>query len=217
MRMGPFGASAQAAVANSITAYGLFQPDTIMASQWADRNRPNLDSGEKRLWLAVLEAAVLEIRFGPHRLADAAMAWVNSEDRKYPGAFELVCDVVDCDASRIRSEMTQVYAARTWGQMLRRRTPGVPQQFSLVRRVKLAITRRPPYHGAFTAHDVAGMPSLRGITLKQAQRECSRLAEEGFLDRIGNGRYMRRVMPRAAKPKRRTVKMGSPRMLQVAG
>ena len=69
-----------------------------------------LSSGERRLMLAVLEDAlrtVLRARLG--RSSDTwvreELCWFMSEDRSHPFAFEVICDVLDLDASWLRRRL----------------------------------------------------------------------------------------------------------------
>ena len=73
----------------------------------AVRHAAPLACGERRLMLAVLEDAlrtVLNARVG--RSSDAwvrdELRWLMSEDRSHPFAFEVICDVLDLDASWLR-------------------------------------------------------------------------------------------------------------------
>ena len=81
-------------------------PETARAARHADP----LACGERRLMLAVLEDAlrtVLSARVG--RSCDAwvreEMRWFMSEDRSHPFAFEVICDVLDLDASWLRARL----------------------------------------------------------------------------------------------------------------
>jgi len=69
-----------------------------------------LACGERRLMLAVLEDAlrtVLSARVG--RSSDSwvqdELRWFMSEDRSHPFAFEVICDVLDLDASWVRRRL----------------------------------------------------------------------------------------------------------------
>ena len=81
-------------------------PETDRAVRHADP----LACGERRLMLAVLEDAlrtVLSARVG--RSCDAwvreELRWFMSEDRSHPFAFEVICDVLDLDASWLRARL----------------------------------------------------------------------------------------------------------------
>ena len=74
------------------------------------RHADPLACGERRLMLAVLEDAlrtVLSARVG--RSCDAwvreELRWFMSEDRSHPFAFEVICDVLDLDASWLRRRL----------------------------------------------------------------------------------------------------------------
>jgi hypothetical protein len=89
---------------------GLFQPDTLLPSQYFDRfrRRSQLD-GERRLMLAVLEDAVDMYRKhvaapeGRNReLFLDAEAWIDDDDRTWVFAFLNLCDVLDLDGEYLR-------------------------------------------------------------------------------------------------------------------
>lgn len=89
---------------------GLFQPDTILPTQYFDRLRRRTEyDGERRLMIAVLEDAVDVYR----KLAGArdnrrralfedAEAWLESSDRSWIFSFENICDVLGLDAGYLR-------------------------------------------------------------------------------------------------------------------
>jgi hypothetical protein len=88
---------------------GLFQPDTLLPSQYFDRfrRRSQLD-GERRLMLAVLEDAVDMYRKhcgtqGRNRaLFLDAEAWIDDDDRTWMFSFLNLCDVLDLDGEYLR-------------------------------------------------------------------------------------------------------------------
>jgi len=89
---------------------GLFQPDTLLPSQYFDRfrRRHQLD-GERRLMLAVLEDAVdmyrkhVAARDGRNRqLFLDAEQWIDDDDRTWVFSFLNLCDVLDLDGEYIR-------------------------------------------------------------------------------------------------------------------
>jgi hypothetical protein len=88
---------------------GLFQPDTLLPSQYFDRfrRRSQLD-GERRLMLAVLEDAVDMYRKhcgtqGRNRaLFLDAEAWIDDDDRTWVFSFLNLCDVLDLDGEYLR-------------------------------------------------------------------------------------------------------------------
>lgn len=89
---------------------GLFQPDTILPTQYFDRLRRRTEyDGERRLMIAVLEDAVdvyrklAGARDNRRRaLFDDAEAWLESNDRSWIFSFENICDVLGLDASYLR-------------------------------------------------------------------------------------------------------------------
>ena len=89
---------------------GLFQPDTLLPSQYFDRfrRRSQLD-GERRLMLAVLEDAVEMYRkhvgAGDGRngqLFRDAEEWIDDDDRAWIFSFLNLCDVLDLDGEYLR-------------------------------------------------------------------------------------------------------------------
>jgi hypothetical protein len=88
----------------------IFEPDTLLASQYFDRvrHRTAAGDGERRLMAAVLEDAVriyLKHAGGPgerDKLFRETEAWIEERgaDRLY--AFENVCAVLDLDADYLR-------------------------------------------------------------------------------------------------------------------
>jgi hypothetical protein len=90
----------------------LFQPDTLMPSQYFDRIRRRATfDGERRLMVAILEDAVEVYRKQAgasvhdrkrRQLFDDAEAWIESADRSWIYAFENICDVLGIDAEYLR-------------------------------------------------------------------------------------------------------------------
>ena len=88
---------------------GLFQPDTLLPSQYFDRFRRRSQlEGERRLMLAVLEDAVDMYRKhcgtqGRNRgLFLDAEAWIDDDDRTWMFSFLNLCDVLDLDGEYLR-------------------------------------------------------------------------------------------------------------------
>jgi hypothetical protein len=89
---------------------GLFQPDTLLPSQYFDRvRRRGQYDGERRLMIAILEDAVDTYRkqAGAHdpRGQQAfleAEEWFDDVDRTWLYSFENICDVLDLDADYLR-------------------------------------------------------------------------------------------------------------------
>jgi hypothetical protein len=88
---------------------GLFQPDTLLPSQYFDRfRRRGQLGGERRLMLAVLEDAVDMYRKhcgtqGRNRaLFLDAEAWIDDDDRTWMFSFLNLCDVLDLDGEYLR-------------------------------------------------------------------------------------------------------------------
>jgi hypothetical protein len=89
---------------------GLFQPDTILPTQYFDRLRRRTEyDGERRLMIAVLEDAVDVYRklagardSRRRALFEDAEAWLESNDRTWIFSFENICDVLGLDAGYLR-------------------------------------------------------------------------------------------------------------------
>ena len=89
---------------------GLFQPDTLLPSQFFDRVRRRSEhDGERRLMIAVLEDAVDVYRkqagtLDPRgsQLFREAEEWLEDPDRTWLFSFQNICDVLDIDADYLR-------------------------------------------------------------------------------------------------------------------
>ena len=89
---------------------GLFQPDTLLPSQFFDRMRRRSEhDGERRLMIAVLEDAVDVYRKQAgardprgQELFQAAEVWIEDTDRTWLFSFQNICDVLDIDADYLR-------------------------------------------------------------------------------------------------------------------
>src|SRR5919201_851563 len=89
---------------------GLFQPDTLLPSQFFDRVRRRSEhDGERRLKIAVLEDAVDVYRKQAgatdprgQELFREAEAWLEDPDRTWLFSFQNICDVLDMDADFLR-------------------------------------------------------------------------------------------------------------------
>jgi len=88
----------------------LFQPDTLLPSQYFDRIRRRASfDGERRLMVAILEDAVDVYRKQAgardrkrRQLFEDAEAWIESSDTSWIFSFENICDVLAIDASYVR-------------------------------------------------------------------------------------------------------------------
>src|SRR5713101_7236360 len=88
----------------------LFQPDTLLPSQFFDRMRRRVEhDGERRLMIAVLEDAVDVYRKQAaaqeargQQLLREAEEWIEDRDRTWLFSFENICDVLDIDAEYLR-------------------------------------------------------------------------------------------------------------------
>jgi hypothetical protein len=97
---------------------GLFQPDTLLPSQFFDRMRRRSEhDGERRLMIAVLEDAVDVYRKQAgakdprgQELFQAAEVWIEDTDRTWLFSFQNICDVLDIDAEYLRGGL------RLWKQ-----------------------------------------------------------------------------------------------------
>jgi hypothetical protein len=112
---------------------GLFQPDTLLPSQFFDRLRRRSEyDAERRLMIAVLEDAVDVYRKqagarDPRgvQLFDEAEEWIENTDRTWLFSFENICDVLDIDSSYVRRglhEWKKRGEAGQRGQMVTLRT-----------------------------------------------------------------------------------------------
>src|SRR5881409_106123 len=89
---------------------GLFQPDTLLPSQFFDRVRRRSEhDGERRLMIAVLEHAVDVYRKQAgakdprgQQLFQEAEVWIEDSDRSWLFSFQNICDVLDIDADYLR-------------------------------------------------------------------------------------------------------------------
>jgi hypothetical protein len=88
----------------------IFQPDTLLPSQFFDRVRRRTEhDGERRLMIAVLEDAVDVYRKqaaatderGAQLFAEAE-EWIEDPDRSWLFSFQNICDVLDIDADYLR-------------------------------------------------------------------------------------------------------------------
>jgi hypothetical protein len=94
----------------------LFQPDTLLPSQYFDRIRRRASfDGERRLMVAILEDAVEVYRKQAgatdrkrRQLFEDAEAWIESADTKWIFSFENICDVLGIHATYLRRGL------RTW-------------------------------------------------------------------------------------------------------
>jgi len=99
----------------------IFQPDTLLPSQFFDRVRRRTEhDGERRLMIAVLEDAVDVYRKQAgardprgEQLFQEAEAWIDDPDRAWLFSFQNICDVLDIDADYLRRGL------RAWKQRLR--------------------------------------------------------------------------------------------------
>ena len=88
----------------------LFQPDTLMPSQYFDRLRRRTEyEGERRLLIAVLEDAVDVYRkqagardLRGQELFREAEEWIENPEKNWLFSFENICDVLDIDANYLR-------------------------------------------------------------------------------------------------------------------
>ena len=89
---------------------GLFQPDTLLPSQFFDRVRRRSEhDGERRLMIAVLEDAVDVYRkqagardARAQQLFHEAEEWIEDADQSWLFSFQNICDVLGLDADYLR-------------------------------------------------------------------------------------------------------------------
>ena len=106
----------------------LFQPDTLLPSQYFDRIRRRASfDGERRLMVAILEDAVEVYRKQAgatdrkrRQLFDDAEAWIESGDTKWIFSFENICDVLGIHAAYLRRGLRvwKTQAGGTRGQVV---------------------------------------------------------------------------------------------------
>ena len=96
----------------------LFQPDTLLPSQYFDRIRRRASyDGERRLMVAILEDAVEVYRKQAgardrkrRQLFEDAEAWIDSPDKSWIFSYENICEVLGIDAEYLRKGL------RVWKQ-----------------------------------------------------------------------------------------------------
>jgi hypothetical protein len=96
----------------------LFQPDTLLPSQYFDRIRRRASAdGERRLMVAILEDAVDVYRTQAgardrkrRQVFEDAEAWIESADKSWIFSYENICDVLSIDAGYLRKGL------RAWKQ-----------------------------------------------------------------------------------------------------
>ena len=96
----------------------LFQPDTLMPSQYFDRIRRRASfDGERRLMVAILEDAVDVYRKQAgardrkrRQLFEDAESWIESADKSWFFSFENICDMLSIDVDYLRKGL------RVWKQ-----------------------------------------------------------------------------------------------------
>jgi len=100
----------------------LFQPDTLLPSQYFDRVRRRASSdGERRLMVAILEDAVDVYRKQAgardrkrRQLFEDAEAWIESPDTTWIFSYQNICDVLGIDAAYLRKGL-RVWKAKAGG------------------------------------------------------------------------------------------------------
>ncbi len=101
----------------------LFQPDTLLPSQYFDRIRRRASAdGERRLMVAILEDAVdvyrkqAGARDRKRRLLFMdAEEWIESPDRSWIFSYENICDVLGIDAAYLRKGL-RAWKVRAGGE-----------------------------------------------------------------------------------------------------
>jgi hypothetical protein len=102
----------------------LFQPDTLMPSQYFDRiRRRSQHDGERRLMIAVLEDAVDVYRKQAgardprgRGLFEDAEDWIEDTSKSWLYSFENICDVLDIDADYLRRGLHALKARAVQGR-----------------------------------------------------------------------------------------------------
>jgi hypothetical protein len=101
----------------------LFQPDTLLPSQYFDRIRRKASvDGERRLMVAILEDAVDVYRKQAaardrkrRQLFDDAEAWIESADTSWIFSYENICDVLGIDSAYLRNGL-RAWKAKVGGE-----------------------------------------------------------------------------------------------------
>jgi len=96
----------------------LFQPDTLLPSQYFDRIRRRASSdGERRLMVAILEDAVDVYRKQAgardrkrRQMFEDAEGWIESPDKSWIFSYENICEMLGIDAEYLRKGL------RVWKQ-----------------------------------------------------------------------------------------------------
>jgi hypothetical protein len=100
----------------------LFQPDTLLPSQYFDRIRRRASAdGERRLMVAILEDAVDVYRKQAgardrkrRQLFEDAEAWIESTDTSWIFSYQNICDVLGIDGQYLRKGL-RAWKARAGG------------------------------------------------------------------------------------------------------
>jgi len=96
----------------------LFQPDTLLPSQYFDRIRRKASAdGERRLMVAILEDAVDVYRKQAgardrkrRQMFEDAESWIESADKSWIFSYENICEVLGIDCDYVRKGL------RVWKQ-----------------------------------------------------------------------------------------------------
>ena len=98
-------------VLRSFEAPGL-EPETILPEQFFRRSGES--SPERRLMLAVLEEALLDVRRSANRrtlrmrrLADEVEGWFAANDEGWPCSFLRICHALGLDAAAVRTRLAR--------------------------------------------------------------------------------------------------------------
>jgi hypothetical protein len=100
----------------------LFQPDTLLPSQYFDRIRRRASAdGERRLMVAILEDAVDVYRKQAgardrkrRQMFEDSEAWIESPDKSWIFSYENICEVLGIDAEYLRKGL-RVWKERAGG------------------------------------------------------------------------------------------------------
>ena len=118
----------------SSEASGL-EPETVLPEQFFRRSGGS--SPERRLMLAVLEEALLDLRRSANRgtlrmrrLADEVEGWSAANDDGWPCSFLRVCQALGLDAAAVRTRLAR-WRAEVPAQAVTLRIPGTnPETFA---------------------------------------------------------------------------------------
>jgi hypothetical protein len=101
-----------AAAAETDPATARFDPETVLPQQFFTQASSAMQSGEKRLMVAILgDAIATYLKYArssapkAHGLFAEAADWIESRDQTWPFSFERICEWLDLDPERLRQRL----------------------------------------------------------------------------------------------------------------